>query len=411
MSAGISTNKTMAKLAASYGKPNGQAMLHPNYFCVVLSETKMKKVRNFGGALGNEVLSMLSNLRREEGGKEQSFDELKISVMMNDVRVISLPTLMRFFSQETAEHIFHAAQGIDNEPVKETSKALVKSITAFKSFPAMKNVTDIRNWIVVLANEIAERVTQDAVRNNRYPKTCTLNYSYYATPTATRPSTGSSRSARQSRSVRLNFPSERESIDRKSASLVEQSMHKVEEILKLHFKLCGIGLAAGNFEMRGPPQGMTSIQSFLRKMGEDSQSSSFRQQQGATTRSPLKTSLVGQPLKKKKKTGIATFFSSTESNPLTAGTVRDCESKSLQMKPSCEGPSSVGPISRHDVELSAATSNEDPDLELARRLQAQYDRENYVISRSETNRLWLQNSKKNKKNMAPKIDSFFTKKK
>lgn len=35
LSAGVSINKTMAKLATSYGKPDGQAMIHPAAFSEV----------------------------------------------------------------------------------------------------------------------------------------------------------------------------------------------------------------------------------------------------------------------------------------------------------------------------------------------------------------------------------------
>jgi impB/mucB/samB family C-terminal domain len=325
---------------------------------------------------------------------------------------VPLPTLMKFFSPETAEHVFQVAQGIDNEAVKETSGALVKSITSFKSFPAMKNVTDIRNWLVVLSQEISERVYQDTVRNHRYPKTCTLNYSFYTTPAGTRPSgSGSARGMRQSRSVRLVFPSERESIDQKSDSLVDQSMQKVEEILKQQHKLCGIGLAASNFEMRGPPQGMASIQSFFQKKDDESSSSSMIQTQRELSRSPLMSNRLGRPAKKRPRNGITTFFSSMESKSFN----EESESKSHSIEPSFVRQTQASTNMFDSIEPrtteTGSSSDADRDLELARRLQAQYDRENYVISKSEANIRNRQALPTSKKKATPKIDSFFKTKK
>lgn len=57
LSAGISTTKLVAKLGASYGKPNGQAIVYPDAIKYVMSETPIRKARNFGGKIGKEVRS------------------------------------------------------------------------------------------------------------------------------------------------------------------------------------------------------------------------------------------------------------------------------------------------------------------------------------------------------------------
>lgn len=370
MSAGISTNKTMAKLAASYGKPNGQAVLHPERFGVVLGETKMKKVRHFGGKLGNSVLSMLTRLRLEDGSQPSATaEELKGTVMMQDLAKISLPTLNQFFSSDTAEFIYHTSRGIDHESVKETSGALVKSITAFKSFPAAKSSSFIQNWLSVLSKEIAERQAMDTARNQRYPRTCTLNYTYYTTPTGIRPPGGGrTRSMMQSRSTRLTFPPEHKSVAEKSASLVEQSMNKVVEVLKVH-SLRGVGLSLSNFESRGQPtQGIASIQSFFQKNIE--QATGTKEDEGASQSKLQQNTKASSNPSKRPRSGIETFFSAHEAKP---------------------------------------SPTVDKDLELARSLQAAYDRENYVLLTSENNTRSRRAAKPPKKK-APKIESFFKRK-
>jgi nucleotidyltransferase/DNA polymerase involved in DNA repair len=52
LTAGTSINKTIAKLAASYGKPNGQAVCFPRSVATLLRATPIGKCRNLGGKLG-----------------------------------------------------------------------------------------------------------------------------------------------------------------------------------------------------------------------------------------------------------------------------------------------------------------------------------------------------------------------
>ena len=292
MSAGISTNKTMAKLAASYGKPNGQAVLYPNYFSNVLAETKITKVRNFGGKLGKTVLKLLfqyqqqedtknNNQKRNNESEADGVERLKSTATMGDLRPIPLPFLLHssssLLSPESARFVFSACKGIDHEKVKETSGALVKSITAFKSFTATKHHTEIFDrWLALLATEIIERVGRDTVRNKRYPKSCTLNYTYYTTSNGQRPpsttgrinTTRSTRSQRVSRSLRLRYPPEREGTKQeKSASLLAQAKNKLIPIVKDH-PLRGVGLSVSNFiesfnVVHQAPEGTASIQSFF----------------------------------------------------------------------------------------------------------------------------------------------------
>ena len=279
MSAGISTNKTMAKLAASYGKPNGQAVLYPRYFPNVLAETKITKVRNFGGKLGKTVLKLILQYQSGDQPRDttgindvDALDRLKSTATMRDLNQIPLPFLVqsKLLSEESAQFVFAVSQGIEHEEVKETSGALVKSITAFKSFVATKSHAEIFDrWLNLLANEIIERVGRDTARNKRYPKSCTLNYTYYTTSDGQRPSgKGSTRTQRQSRSLRLRYPSEREGTKQhKSVSLLDQAKEKLIPIIK-HHPLRGIGLSVSNFiesskAVHQASEGVVSIQSFF----------------------------------------------------------------------------------------------------------------------------------------------------
>ena len=398
MSAGVSTNKMMAKLAASFGKPNGQAVLFPKDFSHLMAQTKVRKVRNFGGKLGKRVLDLLYLHSCSKQSKVNFTD----TATMSDLAQLSLPDLQNTFSAGTAQFVFQACQGTDDEPVKETSGALVKSITAFKSFTASKNKTEVHDWLRLLAKEITERVAQDAARNHRYPKSCTLNYTYYTTSNGKRPRDGtSSRTQQQTRSYRLNFPPERSSLPTKSEFLVAQAMTKLAPILKEHL-LRGVGLAAGNFESRGqPPVGNASIESFFSVASKTNAAESAQQPRETKEKPPsvlLDKKSERKPetfsSNKRSRSGFSSFFSvSMPEEPQAA-----------------QGTSERSPSPSANPESSSETV--DADLEMAKKLQASFDRENYVFSKVNQRRVGTTNKtatkKATKQPKTKKIDSFFT---
>jgi nucleotidyltransferase/DNA polymerase involved in DNA repair len=120
-------------------------------------------VRNLGGKIGKAVVGI--------------FPEGIEPTMGNCRSYLSLPQLSTLLGSETAQRVFDNARGIDDEEVKETAGALVKSITAFKSFfQTSIDSNEVISWVNLLATDIISRVKQDMQRNSRYPKSCTVHY-------------------------------------------------------------------------------------------------------------------------------------------------------------------------------------------------------------------------------------------
>ena len=162
LSAGISTSKLVAKLGASYGKPNGQAVVLPDAIHHLMENTPIRKARNLGGKIGKEVQKLLPP------------NEDKMSSI---AKYLSLDDLNKAIGYQSAKMVFDACRGIDDEPVKETKGALSKSITAFKSF-GPTNISNLGKWITLLTTDVFARVKADSMRNNRFPKICTIQYYY-----------------------------------------------------------------------------------------------------------------------------------------------------------------------------------------------------------------------------------------
>ena len=217
LSAGISTNKTVAKLAASYGKPNGQAVVYPHLVTKVLQDTKVSKVRNFGGKLGKAVLELLPADAPQTMGSVAKY--------------LSLPQLQERFQQQqgrdadsnssgtsTAKWVFEACRGYDSEPVEAKNTGnVVKSITAFKSLPRSLDA-DVEDpaflqWLALLVNEVASRVQTDSQRNTRWPRNCCIQYGLegHVTPAG----------RLDMKSFRVPFPPKRLSLQERIAQLME----------------------------------------------------------------------------------------------------------------------------------------------------------------------------------------------
>ena len=166
LSSGISTSKLVAKLAASYGKPNGQAVIYPEAIPYVMDETEIRKARMLGGKLGKKVQSLLPP---EQTGAD------KKATLGCVARLLTLDDLVLGLGEENGRWVFDACRGVEHEEVRSTLKVLPKSITAFKSFPKI-SYPEVEKWTALLARDVMKRVQNDNARNHRLPRSVTVGY-------------------------------------------------------------------------------------------------------------------------------------------------------------------------------------------------------------------------------------------
>lgn len=382
ISAGVSTNKMMSKLAASYGKPNGQAMMHPSFFIYILQKTRIRDVRNFGGKLGRQIALILS--------KESSPSNFHArNPTMGDLQGIPLPVLQQHFTEDVACFVFKACRGFDAEEVKETKGALVKSISVFKSFPATSRAEDVESWIALMAKEVASRVAADSARNRRYPRNCSLSYSYYATMDDTRPKERKS-SSRISRSVQLGYPPDTQS--KKGQYLTQLALERLLPVLRDR-RITGVGLSAKNFAyMDNSNTAKNGIARFF--------SSKEAQQSPRQIANDCALSDENNIQNKRKRPPIPRFFG--KSKPQEPKGASSTQSRAHKMMSCTNDDSSGSPSQVLDSRVLGEANNLDSkteesrslseslsepncecDVSLAKKMQAVYDREHYVLSTSE----------------------------
>lgn len=235
LSAGVSCNKTIAKLTTSYGKPNGQAVTYDSAIEYILNDTQIKKCRNLGGKLGKKVIALLPTDVTPTVGAIAKY--------------LSLTDLQRGLADEDGENpkwIYDLSRGIDHEQVlSKNESAIPKSITCFKALPFHKlgySIDDAAKWIQLLAEELISRVDRDTKRHNRYPRSCNVQYNLKQAST-------SKNRHQPDKSIRFTFPSSKLLT---SQAKIEALMETVPQIIRNKegnnlYRLTRIGLCAIDF--------------------------------------------------------------------------------------------------------------------------------------------------------------------
>ncbi|XP_042645736.1 DNA polymerase eta [Tyto alba] len=152
-SAGISHNKTLAKLACGLNKPNRQTLVSSRFVPQLFSQLPVGNIRNLGGKLGTAITDILGV---EYIGQLTQFSETE---------------LQTHFGDKTGSWLYDLCRGIEDEPVK--NRYLPQSIGCSKNFPgrtALATQKEVQHWLLQLALELESRLTKDRSQNHRVAK-------------------------------------------------------------------------------------------------------------------------------------------------------------------------------------------------------------------------------------------------
>ncbi|KAK0485085.1 hypothetical protein IW261DRAFT_1591324 [Armillaria novae-zelandiae] len=195
LSAGIARNKFLAKLTASYRKPNSQSILRNAAIPSYLKPMDFQKIRFLGGKLGHALA--------------QEYDVSKVT----DILPVSLDEMQQKFG-ENAIWVYEVLRGIDrsegqvHDKVFKAKSIVNKSMLASKNLPKpITKPSEGHHWIRVLAAELALRLNDAREANpNLWPKTLVL----HARKGSARDISGCDPKAYASRSKQSPFPFIRE---------------------------------------------------------------------------------------------------------------------------------------------------------------------------------------------------------
>ncbi|GFY44293.1 DNA polymerase eta [Trichonephila inaurata madagascariensis] len=164
-SAGIAHNKMLSKLSCGLHKPNKQTVLPLSSIPLLYKTIPIKKVRNLGGKLGEQVTLKLN------------------ANTMEDLLNLPKTQFVNSFGDKTGTWLYNVSRGIENEPV--TPRQLPKSIGCGKNFPGKSSLDTkekVKHWVKQLATELEERLLKDQENNHRVARLLTVNIRNTSTP-------------------------------------------------------------------------------------------------------------------------------------------------------------------------------------------------------------------------------------
>lgn len=149
ISYGLSTNKTVSKIATGEGKPNGEMEVKPGFEKGFLAPLSIKKIPG----IGNKTYMLLRNMGIEK---------------VSDIQNIPIQNIEKNLGGHGLS-IWKKANGIDNTPVRKQSKR--KSISKETTFNKDTNDMQILNDTIV---SLVEKLTFDLRKSNMLTGTATL---------------------------------------------------------------------------------------------------------------------------------------------------------------------------------------------------------------------------------------------
>ncbi|GAA5843556.1 hypothetical protein JCM9279_000791 [Rhodotorula babjevae] len=157
-SAGIATNKMLAKLTSAWKKPNAQTVLRHCAVPAFLRPMGFQKIRNLGGKLGNAV--------------KETYE----AETVGDLLRFSLPELKVKLGDSSGTWLWEIVRGLDYTEVD--TKTQVKSMISSKNFrPSVSKYGEVMHWLNILATELHLRLLDARAESpGLWPKTITFTH-------------------------------------------------------------------------------------------------------------------------------------------------------------------------------------------------------------------------------------------
>ncbi|KAH9820691.1 hypothetical protein DFH28DRAFT_1121029 [Melampsora americana] len=163
-SAGVTTNKMLAKLCSSYKKPNAQTVLRPSCIKSFLRDLEVSKIRFLGGKLGKSLMELINNPPGEG-----------IATTVGQVWNLDLSLLQNKLGDETGMWVWEIVRGIDKTEVEP--KTQVKSMMSSKNFrPSITSWEEGIHWLRILSTDLLARLNEArTLTPGIWPKTIVMH--------------------------------------------------------------------------------------------------------------------------------------------------------------------------------------------------------------------------------------------
>ena len=174
MSAGVSANRVLSKLASAKNKPNKQTVVPPSLAEPMMRRIPLHEVRGLGGKLGDQLLRRLCGTGVP--GRWNAKDPER-AMTCGDLldRFDSAGALAAAcgLAAEKAAWVLGACRGSGQDEI--SANLVPKSISACKSV-TIEAQEDLERWLRILSAELSERIAEDSALFRRRPTTLCLTH-------------------------------------------------------------------------------------------------------------------------------------------------------------------------------------------------------------------------------------------
>eukprot|EP00977_Amphora_coffeiformis_P026518 scaffold27504_cov148-Amphora_coffeaeformis.AAC.3 len=236
LSAGISTNKTLAKLASGLKKPNRQTLIYrdPRVLQKLFHPLPLGRIRGLGGKFG---ASIAEQFQIETVGQLADISRFRLEQV----------------APKSAQFLFDISRGLCTDPVTPRTKP--KSIECSKTFRGqlaipVQDEARLQKWIGELCSELQERLQHDKEEHSRIAASIKVSVQFHHQRTFL---------SKQMRAPRKLSSYPKTATDM-IHSLIEATQMKLSGTEAKKLKITGLGI--GGMQFVGIAEGSSSILSF-----------------------------------------------------------------------------------------------------------------------------------------------------
>ena len=207
-SAGVASNKFLAKIASDLDKPDGLSVITPDKAVDFIEKLEIGKF--FG--VGKATKQKMESFGIRNGADLKKWDEID---------------LVKQFGK-SGHHYYRIARGIDNRQVRPNR--IRKSIGKERTFS--EDISDLE-WIRTFLSELSEKISDSMKKHNAAGKTITLKVRYKNFETVTRSQT------------LQNYTGSAEDISSVAIQLLDETEAGVREVRLLGISVSSLNLMKG----------------------------------------------------------------------------------------------------------------------------------------------------------------------
>eukprot|EP00037_Helgoeca_nana_P009816 m.86143 g.86143 ORF g.86143 m.86143 type:complete len:571 (+) comp19821_c0_seq3:201-1913(+) len=171
ISGGVSSNKTVSKVASALNKPDHLTVVQPSEGAALILAQPVRKVPLLRGKLGRSVSGVVHEVLVPQLAADVEVTMAMVATCLDS------PHAARTLGKDTVEWLVHLCHGED--PAAVVPRLRPKSLVTSKGLgdAGVTSMAELRRWLLLLSAELVERIDEDTAHYKRRPKSLVVHHS------------------------------------------------------------------------------------------------------------------------------------------------------------------------------------------------------------------------------------------